>query len=212
MITNKVQQALRQLLQAPSSSAIVSDSIQTQASTLASSNQFPVLSVASTPGNGSREPETLQPYLDLLVDELLELCIKSVFDAYTKTPFLFKCEVSSHVLDYPGVGFVSDKVQTLLNTLTEISSILYAKPEERCPRSILRLHNQTFICAIACEEVIRQSQILTEKKFYGRRGHDISAEDSPHCDRILNSDNQEDEEDEEIVGVQQVGEDLMESA
>ncbi len=44
-----------------------------------------------------------------------------------------------------------------------------------------------------------------------RRGHDISAEDNPHCDRILNSDNQEDEEDEEIVGVQQGREDLMES-
>ena len=34
-----------------------------------------------------------------------------------------------------------------LDTLTEISRILYATPEERCPRSILRLHNQTFLHA-----------------------------------------------------------------
>lgn len=57
-------------------------------------------------GNGSREPETLQPYLDLLVDELLQLSGKSVYDSYSKAPFLFKCEMLSYVLDYPGVGKV----------------------------------------------------------------------------------------------------------
>ncbi|KAL9977624.1 hypothetical protein ACROYT_G015050 [Oculina patagonica] len=71
------------------------------------------------------------------------------------------------------LGFVSDKVQTLLDTLTEISSILYVKPEERCPRNILRLHNQTFLHAIACEEVIGKPRILTEKKFYGRYLHSL---------------------------------------
>lgn len=70
-------------------------------------------------------------------------------------------------------GIVSDKVQILLDTMTEISSILYAKLEERCPRSILRLHNQTFLHAIACEEVIGKPQILTEKKFYGRYLHSL---------------------------------------
>ena len=62
---------------------------------------------------------------------------------------------------------MSDKVQSLLDTLTEISRILY----ERCPRSILRLHNQTFLHAIACEEVIGKPQILSEQKFYGRYLH-----------------------------------------
>ena len=57
-------------------------------------------------GNGSREPETVQPYLDLLVDELLQLSDKSVYDSYSKAPFLFKCEMLSYVLDYPGVGKV----------------------------------------------------------------------------------------------------------
>ena len=66
---------------------------------------------------------------------------------------------------------MSDKVQSLLDTLTEISRILYARPEERCPRSILRLHNQTFLHAIACEEVIGKPQILSEQKFYGRYLH-----------------------------------------
>ena len=57
--------------------------------------------------------------------------------------------------------------------MTEISSILYAKPEERCPRSIPRVHNQTFLRAIACEEVIGKPRILTEKKFYGRYLHSL---------------------------------------
>lgn len=68
---------------------------------------------------------------------------------------------------------VSDKVQILLDTMTEISSILYAKLEERCPRSILRLHNQTFLHAVTCEEVIGKPRILTEKKFYGRYLHSL---------------------------------------
>ena len=66
---------------------------------------------------------------------------------------------------------MSDKVQSLLDTLTEISRILYARPEERCPTSILRLHNQTFLHAIACEEVIGKPQILSEQTFYGRYLH-----------------------------------------
>ena len=40
------------------------------------------------------------------MDELLQLSGKSVYDAYSKAPFLFKCEMLSYVLDYPGVGKV----------------------------------------------------------------------------------------------------------
>ena len=70
-------------------------------------------------------------------------------------------------------GFVSDNVQTLLDTMTEISSILYSRPEKCCQKSILRLHNQTFLHDIACEEVIGRPQVLSEKKFYGRYFHSL---------------------------------------
>ena len=90
---------------------------------------------------------------------------------------------------------MSDKVQILLDTMTEISSILYAKPEERCPRSILRLHNQTFLHAIACEEVIGKPQILTEKKFYGRYLHSLVVHAPIQhriiCSRSTNTEQQE---------------------
>ena len=61
------------------------------------------------------------------------------------------------------IGFVSE-VQLLLDTMTEITRILYAKVQERCQKSVLRLHNQNFLHAIACEEVIGKPIILTEKK------------------------------------------------
>ena len=79
--------------------------------------------------------------------------------------------------------------------MTEVSSILYAKPEERCPRSILRLHNQTFLHAIACEEVIGKPQILTEKKFYGRYLHSLVVHAPIQhriiCSRSTNTEQQE---------------------
>ena len=92
-------------------------------------------------------------------------------------------------------GIVSEKVQILLDTMTEVSNILYAKPEERCPRSILRLHNQTFLHAIACEEVIGKPQILTEKKFYGRYLHSLVVHAPIQhriiCSRSTNTEQQE---------------------
>ena len=69
-------------------------------------------------------------------------------------------------------GFLSDKVQTLFDTMTEISSILYSRPEKCCQKSILRLHNQTFLHAIACEEVFGRPQALCEK-FYERYFHSL---------------------------------------
>ena len=90
---------------------------------------------------------------------------------------------------------MSEKVQILLDTMTEVSSILYAKPEERCPRSILRLHNQTFLHAIACEKVIGKPQTLTENKLYGRCLHSLVVHAPIQhriiCSRSTNTEQQE---------------------
>ena len=64
-------------------------------------------------------------------------------------------------------------MQFLLDTMTEITHILYAKVQERCQQSVLRLHNQTFLHAIACEEIIGKPKILTERNFYGRYMHSL---------------------------------------
>ena len=101
----------------------------------------------------------------------------------------------TYLLFPPFTGFVSEKVQLLLDTMTEITRILYAKVQERCQRSVLRLHNQTFLHAIACEEVIGKPTILTEKKFYGRYLHSLVCHAPIQhriiCSRSTNTEQQE---------------------
>ena len=57
--------------------------------------------------------------------------------------------------------------------MKEITHILYAKVQERCQQSVLRLHNQTFLHAIACEEIIGKPKILTDRRFYGQYMHSL---------------------------------------
>lgn len=59
-------------------------------------------------------------------------------------------------------------MQLLLDTMAEIMRILYVKVQKRCQKNVLRLHNQIFLHAATCEEVIGKPIILTEKKLYGR--------------------------------------------
>ena len=62
------------------------------------------------PGNGTKEPYSLQPYLDILVDELLFLSGQQFYDSYKRSSFTMKCEIPSYVLDYPGVFKVLNSV------------------------------------------------------------------------------------------------------
>ena len=79
--------------------------------------------------------------------------------------------------------------------MTEITRILYAKVQERSQKNILRLHNQTFLHAIACLEVIGKPIKLTERKFYGRYLHSlITHAPLQHriiCSRSTNTEQQE---------------------
>ena len=43
--------------------------------------------VGIVPSNGSQEPHSLHPYLDILVDEILELSSCKLYDAYQNAPF-----------------------------------------------------------------------------------------------------------------------------
>lgn len=65
-----------------------------------------ILLVGIVPSNGSQEPRSLDPYLDILVDELLELSCATFFDAYRNAPFECKAALLLYVLDYPGIGKV----------------------------------------------------------------------------------------------------------
>ena len=62
-----------------------------------------ILLVGIVPSNGSK---SLNPYLDVLVDELLELSSSTLHDAYTNAPFECKTAILLHILDYPGINKV----------------------------------------------------------------------------------------------------------
>ena len=62
--------------------------------------------VATIPGNGNKEPNTLDPYLDVMVDELLEISNQKLFDSYKNAPFNLKVDILFYVLDYPGISKV----------------------------------------------------------------------------------------------------------
>ena len=62
--------------------------------------------VGIIPGNGTKEPKSLDPYLEIVVDELLALSDRVVYDAYLKAPFQLKVNILFYTLDYPGIGKV----------------------------------------------------------------------------------------------------------
>ena len=65
-----------------------------------------ILLVGIIPSNGSQEPQSLNPYLEILVDELLELSSSTMYDAYQKAPFNCKVSVLLYIMDYPGISKV----------------------------------------------------------------------------------------------------------
>ena len=52
------------------------------------------------------EPKHIDPYLEVVVDEILDLSGATFFDAYKSASFTFKVALLSYVLDYPGLGKV----------------------------------------------------------------------------------------------------------
>ena len=58
-----------------------------------------ILLVGIIPSNGSKEPQSLIPYLDVLVDKMLELCSSTLYDSYQKAPFKCKAAVLLYVSD-----------------------------------------------------------------------------------------------------------------
>ena len=65
-----------------------------------------IILVGIIPGNEAKEVKSLDPFLEVLVDELLEISGSTMYDAYSGSPFQVKISVLLHVLDYPALGKV----------------------------------------------------------------------------------------------------------
>lgn len=55
---------------------------------------------------GKSEPKDLNPYLDILVDEILKLNNSDCYDAYCKENFKLKIDIFMTTVDYPGMNKV----------------------------------------------------------------------------------------------------------
>lgn len=60
--------------------------------------------VGIIPGNGKSESSNLEPYLEVLVDELIFLSGCKAYSAYNMAPFDVKIKLLLYVLDYPGLS------------------------------------------------------------------------------------------------------------
>ena len=59
------------------------------------------------PKSGSRKGgKDLDPFLEVLVDEIIFLCGCKLYDSYRKAPFQAKVEIMIYILDYQGLGKV----------------------------------------------------------------------------------------------------------
>lgn len=56
------------------------------------------------PANGKHEPKSIDPYLEVLVDELMELDGAVFYDAFNCENFKFQVRLHNYVLDYPGLN------------------------------------------------------------------------------------------------------------
>ena len=56
------------------------------------------------PGNGTKELKSLDPYIDVIVEGLLNLSGTQMYDAYQGTKFNLKAEILMYVLYYPALG------------------------------------------------------------------------------------------------------------
>ena len=65
-----------------------------------------MLLVGIIPSNHGKEAQSIRPYFEVLVDEILYLQDATLYDAYRKANFNLKISILLYILDYPGVGKV----------------------------------------------------------------------------------------------------------
>ena len=72
----------------------------------------------------------------------------------------------------------------LVDTLVEIYEILYADSELRSPRSVLRLHNITFIHGRLCVQLFHSPKAISKRKMFGKYFHSLITH-APILNRII---------------------------
>lgn len=65
-----------------------------------------IMLVGIIPANGKEEPKSVDPYVEVLVDEVMELSGTTFYDGFKRESFTFRVRFHNYVLDYPGLNKV----------------------------------------------------------------------------------------------------------
>ena len=90
---------------------------------------------------------------------------------------------------------VHESLTLLLHTVVKISEILYSLYNQQSPKSILQLHNTTWLHHTLCQELFSKPKTTSCKKFFGLYLHSLSSHAAPQyeimCLRSVNAEHQE---------------------
>ncbi|XP_052097487.1 uncharacterized protein LOC127732488 [Mytilus californianus] len=103
----------------------------------------PMMLVGIVPGTKTEEPKNLDPYLDVLVDELLELSTCTMYDAYKGAPTTVKVALLQYLCDVPAFSKVLH-----VSSQTALRGCPYCKEEGQYCKSlhkVVHLHNRPFL-------------------------------------------------------------------
>ena len=71
---------------------------------------------------GPKEPQSMNSYLDILVDELMEVNTRHIYDAHLGEEFDLSMRILSYVLDYPGISKLTHWVLVLIKAVCGVKS------------------------------------------------------------------------------------------
>ena len=67
----------------------------------------------------------------------------------------------------------SENMRMIADTAVEICEILYSREDRRSPRSILRLHNLTYLHGRLCINTFQNPRSITKQKMFGQYYHSL---------------------------------------
>lgn len=82
-----------------------------------------IILLGIVPSNGSKEPKSLSPYLEVFVDEILLLKSATLYDAYKRAPFQLKVNMWWTTLEYAkySMSLVLDPIQDVCGVKYKVS-------------------------------------------------------------------------------------------
>lgn len=87
---------------------------------------------------------------------------------------LFAIKLAKFTMSLYNEKRISINILELCTSLVEITAICYMHYNQRSPKQIVRLYNQTFKSSYLCKSIIGKPKRMTARKFYGSHFHSLT--------------------------------------